>query len=99
MSWPMPASRRSMDGVRTATISTLREIISKASQAGVEPQAYANRLIDGLVIGFSDGVGGIWRFGVCIATPLTTIWTLWKAQSTSPHLQHCDGALGLSTPY
>ena len=52
--WLMSASRRSMDGVSTAAISTLCSIISKVSQAGVKLQAYANGLIDRLVICFSD---------------------------------------------
>ena len=92
MSWLMSAGRCSMDGVRTAAISALWRIISKASQAGDELQAYANGLVDGLIIGLSDGVGRIWRFGVCVTTPLTAIWTLCKAQSTSSRLQHYDGA-------
>ncbi|KAF6220194.1 hypothetical protein HO133_003325 [Letharia lupina] len=61
-------------------------IVSKASQARVELQAYTNRLGDGLVVGFSDGSGGVWRFGVYVPTPLTAIWTLCKAQSTSSYL-------------
>ena len=65
---------------------------------GVELKAYANGLVDGLTIGFSVGIGGIWRFDVCVPTPLTFIWTLCKAQSTSSGLQHCIEA-SLSVPY
>lgn len=77
--WLMSASRCSVDRVRTAAISTLWSIISKASQAGVELQAYANGLVDRLVVGFSDRVGRIGRLGVCVTTPLTAKWTLCKA--------------------
>ena len=55
----------------------------------VGSQAYADGLVDGLVVGFSVGIGGIWRFKVCVRTPLRIIWTLCKAQSTSSRLQHC----------
>ena len=61
-------------------------IISNASKVGVKLQTYANGLVDGLVIGFSDGIGGIWRFGIGIPTPLTAIWMPCKAQSTTPRL-------------
>ena len=98
MGWLVSACRRSMDGVGTAAISSLRNFISKTSQAKVRLQSYADGLVDGLVVGFSDGTGGIWRFDVCISTPVASVWTLCKAQSTSPRLQHCDGARRLSMP-
>ncbi len=89
--WLMSAGRSSMGGVSPAAIATLWSIISKDFQAVVEPQPYANRFVDRLVIGRSDGIGGIWRFGVCVPTPLTVKWTLCQAQSTSSRLQHGDG--------
>lgn len=52
--WLISASRRSMDGVSTTTISPLRDIISKASKVAVGLQAYANGFVDGLIIRFSD---------------------------------------------
>ena len=90
------AGRRSTVRVCTATIAALRNIISEASQTAIESQAYANGLSKGLIIGFSNGTGRIWRFGVCVATPLTAIGMLCKAQSTSSRLQHCDGTRRLS---
>ena len=79
MGWLISASRRSVDGVSAATVSALWSTISSASRVGVEMQAYTNGLIDGLAIGFSDGIGGVWRFGVCVTPPLAAIWTLYKA--------------------
>lgn len=61
-------------------------IVRNARQVGVNVQTYANGLVDGLVIGFSDGIGGIWRFSIGVPTPLTAIWTPCKAQSTPPRL-------------
>ena len=98
MGWLVSACRRSMDGVGTAAISPLRNFISKTSQAEVGLHAYTDGLVDGLVVGFSDRIGGIWRFDVCISTPVTSVWTLCKAQSTSPRLQHCDGIRRPSMP-
>ena len=75
--WLMSASSRSVGGVSPAAVATLWNIISKASQAEFVLQPYANGLIDGLVIGFSDRIGRIWRFGMCVPTPLTHVWTLY----------------------
>ena len=55
---------------------------------GVESKAYANGLVDGLVIGHSIGIGGVWGFNVCVPSPLIPIWTMCKAQGTSSGLQH-----------
>ena len=69
--WLISTSRCSVDRVRPTAIPILWSIISKASQAGVELPAYANGLVDRLVIGFSGRVGGMGRLGVCVTTPLT----------------------------
>lgn len=92
------AGGRSMDGVGPAAVSTLWKMISGASQAGFGLRAYADGLGDGLVVGLSDGTGGIWRFGVCVTTPMKAIWTLREAQSTPSRLQHRDRAPRLSMP-
>ena len=76
MGWLVSAGRRCTVRVCTAAVSALRSFISKASQIAIKLQTYANGLGDGLVIGPSNGIGGIWRFGVCVATPLTAIGTL-----------------------
>ena len=68
-------------------------------RGGVKLKAYANGLVDGLVIGFSVGIGGIWRFNVCVPTPLTFTRSLCKVQSTFSGLQHCIEAPSLSVPY
>ena len=88
--WLVSTSGRSVDRVRTTAITTLWTIISRIFKIEVAMQAYAYGLVDGLIIGFSDGIGGVWRFGDCVPTQLTAIWTLCKAQSTSTLLQHCD---------
>ena len=75
------------------------EHCQRSLREGVKLKTYTNRLVDGLVIGFSVVIGGIRRFNVCVPTPLTFIWTLCKAQSTSSGLQHCNEAPSLSVPY
>ena len=75
--WLMSTSSRSVGGVSPAAVATLWNMISKASQAEFVLQAYANGLVDGFIIGFSDSIGGIWRFGLGVPTPLTAVWTLY----------------------
>ena len=76
--WLMSASSRSVGGVSPAAVATLWNIISKASQAEFELQAYVNGLVNGLVIGFSDSIGRIRRLGMCVPTRLTVVWALYK---------------------
>lgn len=97
MGWLETASRRSMDRISTAAVTTLWNNSAKLDRR-VKLQAYANWLVNGLVVGFSVGIGRIWRFNVYVSTPLTVTWTLCQAQSTSSRLQHCDGARRLSMP-
>ena len=71
----------------------------RSLQEEIELKAYANGLVDGLIVGFSVGIVRIWRFDVCVPTPLTSIWTLCKAQSAFSGLQHRVEELSLSMPY
>ena len=91
-------SRRCMSRLSTTAITTLCSSISKASLTGFEAEAYTNGLVDRFVVGLSYGIGGVWRSGVREPTPLTAVWTLCKAQSSSLHLWHCNGAPKLSMP-
>ena len=97
--WLVSTGRRCMSRVSPTAITTLCSIISKASLIGVEVEAYTNGLVDRFVVGLSYGIGRVWRSAVRVPTPLTAVWTLCKAQSTSLHLWHCDRAPKLSMPH